>query len=627
MPGIIGGMYQGPQNWSDRLAIIGAALKDASPNSQGGNLSQAQQMLMQRQMAQAQMGMMGKLNGLFGGQAQYQDGPAPSVSAPSMLGASSAAPGGAPEGLSDPSAAIARGASSMAHGPAPASPAPYSYRPPTRIAGSGPASLSDPATQQTILQAAMFGVPGAKEALDILDKSRPTVKIGPDGTPYDERDVGALMKHFANRQVANDQVIDLNDSTNNNRGLVSAPVKGAAPQYDNLGHVIGWGLPKSSAQAIGAAKAAEIGAQQAAEMPYVGPRAYATAAGAKAGELPFAGPIAQATASGESAGKGPYEMITVDVNGAPTTMSKAQFAAMQGVGGAPPAAKAFGSAQAASVLSRLLPGAIPTSGARSPAHNAAVGGVPDSLHLADGAIDFVPPKGADFNAFKAKLAQSGLPVSELIKDGSHWHWGFAPKGAAPAPSAPTAGGITGVNPADKKTVEEYQAAAHAAEQVAALGDQFIDLNKKSATGPLYKPFDVALPLIHHEIDVNVPGRLMRDYGKAVPAMDNLTTQMGLSMRGTNMRTTQMEFQKFLGSSMNKDNTGPQNEGLKAQYHSGAEARRAYANFASDWLTQHGSLNGMDQSWNAQNRTGPAASSAGPGNKPRMKWNPQTGALQ
>jgi hypothetical protein len=72
------GAYGGPQSLSDVLSLLGAGLKDASPNSQGGNLMGAQQMLMQRAQYMRQQQM---LAGLFGGQSQAQAPPAPAAPA------------------------------------------------------------------------------------------------------------------------------------------------------------------------------------------------------------------------------------------------------------------------------------------------------------------------------------------------------------------------------------------------------------------------------------------------------------------------------------------------------------------------------------------------------------------
>jgi hypothetical protein len=82
-----------------------------------------------------------------------------------------------------------------------------------------------------------------------------------------------------------------------------------------------------------------------------------------------------------------------------------------------------------------------SSADRSPQHNAVVGGVPDSAHLAAGqAYDFVP-QGISSTEAAQRLAKSGLPFDQIIDEGDHVHVSFAPAGrgqvlgkSAPAPA-------------------------------------------------------------------------------------------------------------------------------------------------------------------------------------------------
>lgn len=62
-----------------------------------------------------------------------------------------------------------------------------------------------------------------------------------------------------------------------------------------------------------------------------------------------------------------------------------------------------------------------TSAARTPQHNAAVGGVPNSYHLTGHAVDFEPPPGQTNAQAVAKLKASGLPFVELLNEGDHVH--------------------------------------------------------------------------------------------------------------------------------------------------------------------------------------------------------------
>lgn len=288
----------------DRMMLLGATLRDMGSSLRGGDseavLNTKALMAGQQQMA-LQRSAQAKMMGLFGNGPQYQPGPDPSVAAPESV---AVAAGGTPQslaGLDDMSGALAGMTGRTAPPAAAAAPA----QPWTPVqTSSGVASLSDPNTQRTLAAGAMAGVPGAKELLDILDRARPTVKVGPDGSTYDERSPASLGRHFANPIINNKQLIDGNDAANLNRYVPDAPVPGAIPVQDAAGHITDFRLPRGSAQAIGAAEAAKIGATEAAKLPYVEP-----------------------TAAAEERGRAPYEFITAPgTDGAPTVMAKSQAA-------------------------------------------------------------------------------------------------------------------------------------------------------------------------------------------------------------------------------------------------------------------------------------------------------------
>lgn len=69
-----------------------------------------------------------------------------------------------------------------------------------------------------------------------------------------------------------------------------------------------------------------------------------------------------------------------------------------------------------------------TSGARSPARNAAVGGSPTSEHLTGSAWDIAPPPGMTTAQAAMKLASAGLPFDQVIDEGTHVHFGLKPNG-------------------------------------------------------------------------------------------------------------------------------------------------------------------------------------------------------
>lgn len=161
-------------------------------------------------------------------------------------------------------------------------------------------------------------------------------------------------------------------------------------------------------------------------------------AGSAVGGSPVqvAGPGLYAADGSQTAPQGP---------GAPPAPQPASITAGGSPAPAPTPRNTALSAQAASqILSSIIPGAKITSGYRTPEHNAAVGGVPNSLHTRGQgqAIDFVPPPGFDINQFRAGLQQRGLPATELLNEGDHIHWGYGPKGrgtqvaAAAPPAAP-----------------------------------------------------------------------------------------------------------------------------------------------------------------------------------------------
>lgn len=102
--------------------------------------------------------------------------------------------------------------------------------------------------------------------------------------------------------------------------------------------------------------------------------------------------------------------------------------------GAQPGIKPLQEADAQAAVKLLFPDATITSGARTPEHNAAVGGVPNSMHLAGQALDFTLPNGMTSNDVRAALQSKGLPVTEFLDEGTHIHWGWGAKDGAEAPN-------------------------------------------------------------------------------------------------------------------------------------------------------------------------------------------------
>lgn len=225
-------------NWSDALALIGATLKDASPGSSGDNIMNAQKLISGRQQQATKDAFAGKLQGLIGG--QYQDGPAPTVSAPTL--APAAAP--APADL---------GTTNMGLPQVQSTSQPYQYQAPQKTA---PVGIGDPRWLALAAQAQAAGYK-MDDVLEVLKAQQPHVQVGPDGTTYNDKDTGALGRTFANRSNVSGTIVNLNDPNNENRVISEAPVKGAMPVYDNRGHVTDWSLPGGAQGAIGAAARAQ----------------------------------------------------------------------------------------------------------------------------------------------------------------------------------------------------------------------------------------------------------------------------------------------------------------------------------------------------------------------------------
>jgi len=99
---------------------------------------------------------------------------------------------------------------------------------------------------------------------------------------------------------------------------------------------------------------------------------------------------------------------------------------------------------ARAAVSEIMPGATITSTKRSKAHNAEVGGAANSWHLTGQAMDIVPPKGTTLEAFRAELKARGLPITELLDEGDHFHWAWGNKAAGEPSASPQRGDIATV---------------------------------------------------------------------------------------------------------------------------------------------------------------------------------------
>lgn len=82
-----------------------------------------------------------------------------------------------------------------------------------------------------------------------------------------------------------------------------------------------------------------------------------------------------------------------------------------------------------------------TSTFRSPAHNRAVGGVPNSFHLRGRAIDIARRPGVTHAMIAAAFRNAGYRLVESLDEGDHSHFAFAWGGSQMA-SAPDKGELT-----------------------------------------------------------------------------------------------------------------------------------------------------------------------------------------
>ena len=69
---------------------------------------------------------------------------------------------------------------------------------------------------------------------------------------------------------------------------------------------------------------------------------------------------------------------------------------------------------------------VVTSTLRTPAHNKAVGGMPNSYHLIDQAIDVARRPGISHFQIEAALKRAGYRLVESLDEHDHSHFAFAP---------------------------------------------------------------------------------------------------------------------------------------------------------------------------------------------------------
>lgn len=288
-------------SFSQKLAILGAGLKDAAATRDGGdanNLERIQALLAntvlqgRRQAFGAQLAQL--VGGGAGGDVGGQPPPPPPATSmglpqlpqgPAMGGGPGSAPPPLPQVSPTPTASPAvTGTDDAATGRVPGGPPPSLGARALNLVGmnltgvdilglqrrqalerqrqqfgqdlggevgaaSGGLTIDDPRLGPLLIEAQRLGYP-MSEVMDLLKSRQPHVQVGPDGRAYNDKDASIVGQRFGNPTNVNGTVTDLNDPQNINRYIPEAPVKGAMPVYDNLGHVVDWTLPDGSRRTL-----------------------------------------------------------------------------------------------------------------------------------------------------------------------------------------------------------------------------------------------------------------------------------------------------------------------------------------------------------------------------------------
>lgn len=132
-----------------------------------------------------------------------------------------------------------------------------------------------------------------------------------------------------------------------------------------------------------------------------------------------------------------------------------------------PASGGMTGAQMEQAALAAVPGATVTSRARTPQHNAEVGGKPNSYHLTDQARDFVPPAGMTIPQMAAQL-KAAMPGMKVIAESDHVH--VQPMARNQAASAPSGGAKVLYTSKPSQMGEDAATVNFYAQKVAAGGD-------------------------------------------------------------------------------------------------------------------------------------------------------------
>lgn len=138
---------------------------------------------------------------------------------------------------------------------------------------------------------------------------------------------------------------------------------------------------------------------------------------------------------------------------------------------------------------------------------------------------------------------------------------------------------------DQKRVEGMQEGLDEANNLADLSADFHARNRRTGTGgwlaiPGAATVSKALGLMSPDLS----------------AMDRDSVQMATALRKPNMRLTQMEFGKFLGTSPNIQTAGPTNAVSDQQAQAARVGAAAKSTFYTHYLQKKGNLDGADAAW-------------------------------
>lgn len=209
-------------NFADRLSLFGAQLQDIND---GGNRAVG---LTAQRAAAAAAGQKSEANrmigGLFGGRSPAHEFDIDSLASGNL-------------GMTDTEAA------------------------------QQPAGLPTMAQAAPILwQAAQMGG-DIGPAISMIDKSKPSLQVGPDGTVFDANNPDNDGRRFANRANINNFVVDMNNPENEGRHFPTL-TEGQTPLYDAQGNIVAVRNLDGSVQAQAERAGAIAAAQAASTNPY-----------------------------------------------------------------------------------------------------------------------------------------------------------------------------------------------------------------------------------------------------------------------------------------------------------------------------------------------------------------------